>query len=390
MNRSTLRADLEGLVSRLRSCFARSAPYGNAWDYIEGLLKPLERKNGWQLAEACGNSTPDKVQFLLDRAVWDVDLARDELIGYVKEHLAEPGGVLVVDETGFLKKGLHSAGVQRQYSGTAGRIENCQVGVFLTYTTTQGSVLVDRALYLPQEWLSNPTRCQQAGIPEETIFQTKPQLALGMIEHALEQGLPVSWVTGEAVYGNNSKLRHWLENAHIPYVLGVSSQDMVTIGFEFWRSSQLLENLPIEAWQRLSAGSGSKGERWYDWAGVPINHMLGPDWQRYLLIRRSIEKPQEVAFYRVFCKSDTALVEMGHVAGQRWSVEQYFQRAKGETGLDQYEVRKWKGWYRHITLSMLALAFLAVQRARKKRASNRRAYSPQPTGNSQAIGTPAL
>lgn len=202
-----------------------------------------------------------------------------------------------------------------------------------------------------------------------------------MIEHALEQGLPVSWVTGDAVYGNNSKFRNWLENAQVPYVLGVSSQDMVTIGFEFWRSGQLQENLPTEAWQRLSAGNGSKGERRYDWACVPINHILGPEWQRHLLIRRSIKKPQEVAFYRVFCKADTALPEMVRVAGQRWSVEQCFQLAKGETGLDQYEVRKWKGWYRHITLSMLALAFLA---------SNRRVYSPQHAGNSQAVSSPAF
>lgn len=382
MNRLSLQEDLSGLVSRLRPCFSRSAPYGNAWKYIEGLLKPVERKNGWQLAEACGDNTPDKVQFLLDRAVWDADLARDELIGYVKEHLAEPGGVLVVDETGFLKKGIHSAGVQRQYSGTAGRVENCQVGVFLAYTTTQGSVLVDRALYLPQEWLNSPERCQNAGIPENRVFQTKPQLALEMIEHALGQDLTVSWVTGDAVYGNNSKLRNWLEKAQVPYVLGVSSQETVTIGFEFWRATKLRENLPAEAWQRLNAGSGSKGERWYDWACIPTNHMLGSAWQRYLLVRRSIEKPQEVAFYRVFCKADTTLAEMVRVAGQRWSVEQCFQLAKGETGLDQYEVRKWKGWYRHITLSMLALAFLVVQRACKKRGSNRRAYYPQRAGNS--------
>jgi SRSO17 transposase len=390
MDRSTLQEDLAVLVSRLRPCFSRSAPYGNAWKYIEGLLKPVERKNGWQLAEACGDSTPDKVQFLLDRAVWDADLARDELIGYVKEHLADRGGVLVVDETGFLKKGNHSAGVQRQYSGTAGRIENCQVGVFLAYTTVQGSVLVDRALYLPHEWLNHPVRCQRGGIPEEAAFQTKPQLALGMIEHALKQGLPVSWVTGDAVYGNNSRLRNWLENAQVPYVLGVSSQETVTIGFEFWRAAKLRGNLPAEAWQRLSAGSGSQGERWYDWACIPTNHRLGSDWQRYLLVRRSIEKTQEVAFYRVFCKADTTLAEMVRVAGQRWSVEQCFQLAKGETGLDQYEVRKWKGWYRHITLSMLALAFLVVQRARKKKASNRRAYSPQRARNSKTISAPAL
>jgi SRSO17 transposase len=358
--------------------------------FTVGLLKSIERKNGWQLAEACGDETPDKIQFLLDRAVWDVDLARNKLIEYVNEHLGEPGGILVVDETGFLKKGKHSAGVQRQYSGTAGRIENCQIGVFLAYTTTQGSALVDRALYLPQEWLNDSGRCQEVGIPEGTLFQTKPQMALEMIGRALGQGLPVSWVTGDAVYGNNSKLRHWLEEACVPYVLGVSSQEMVTIELEFWRSAQLRDALPAEAWQRLSAGSGSKGARWYDWACVPINHMLGQDWQRYLLIRRSIEKPQDVAFYRVFCKENTSLTEMVQVAGQRWSVEQCFQLAKGETGLDQYEVRKWKGWYRHITLSMLALSFLVAQRARKKRAQNRRAYSAHSTRNSKAVGSLAL
>lgn len=195
------------------------------------MLKSIERKNGWQLAEACGDETPDKIQFLLDRAVWDVDLARDKLIEYVNEHLGEPGGVLGVDETGFLKKGKHSAGVQRQYSGTAGRIENCQIGVFLAYTTTRGSALVDRALYLPQEWLNDAGRCEEVGIPEGTLFQTKPQMALEMITRALGQGLPVSWVTGDAVYGNNSKLRHWLEEAGVCWVSLLKKWSPLTLNF---------------------------------------------------------------------------------------------------------------------------------------------------------------
>jgi SRSO17 transposase len=353
---------LAEVAERIGPCFLRSESRQQALAYLQGLLSPVERKNSWQLAEQAGDSGPHRFQHLLGRAVWEADVVRDDLQAYVQEHLADPDGVLIVDETGFLKKGEHSVGVQRQYSGTAGRIENCQIGVFLAYHGTRGPAFLDRALYVPVEWAEDQPRRGAAGVPEEIRFATKPVLARPMIGRALANGVPARWVSGDSVYGNDGKLRLWLEEQNLAHVLGVSGNHYVTIGWKQHKASAVAAQFPPDAWQRLSAGTGSKGPRWYEWAAVETNS-LHQDWTRWLLVRRSVEDPQERAYYRVFAPVGTRLEEMVAVAGKRWAVEECFAAAKGECGLDEYEVRNWTGWYRHITLSLLAHAYLTVVRA---------------------------
>jgi SRSO17 transposase len=316
-----------------------------------------------------GEPSPYAVQHLLDRARWDADAARDQLRDYVLEELGSPDAVLIADETGFLKKGLHSVGVKRQYTGTAGRIENSQVGVFLCYASDRGAALVDRELYLPEEWAADADRCRAAAVPEGTEFATKPELARRMIERALDAGMPVGWVAADEVYGNNSKLRRWLEERRLGYVLAVASdQRLRWPDRERRRVDAIAQSLPALAWERVSAGSGSKGERLYDWTLIPGWEEDG--WSHGLLVRRSIEEQPEHAYYRFYAPAPKATLEtLVRVAGQRWQIEQAFQTAKGECGLDHYEVRHWQGWYRHITLAMLAHAVLAVLRARGEKNS---------------------
>ena len=320
---------------------------------MKGLLSPIERKNGWQLAEQAGDATPDGVQRLLYNYRWDADLVRDDLRDYVVEHLAAADGVLVVDETGFLKKGSKSAGVQRQYSGTAGRVENCQIGVFLTYATAQGRVLLDRELYLPQVWADDRQRRLEAGVPEEIDFRTKPQLARVMVERAVEGGVPFGWVAGDTVYGSDRKLRQWLEQQEIPHVLAVKRNEklwaLTDKGSRQVRADRLAPGVEESGWVRLSAGNGAKGPRVYDWTRVAIRPLKEPGKGYWLLARRSIAQPEELAWYVCFGPAETSLEELVRVAGIRWTIEECFEEAKGQVGLDQYEVRKWEGWYRHIT-----------------------------------------
>jgi len=290
-----------------------------------------------------------------------------------------------VDETGFLKKGTKSAGVQRQYSGTAGRVENSQIGVFLAYATKQGRTFLDRELYLPQSWASDKKRRAAAGIPTSVKFATKLVLARRMIERAQVAGVPFRWVTGDEVYGNDSQMRRWLEKRQVSYVLAVSAQYRVWFeGARRW-AAEIATRLPAKAWQRLSAGAGTKGERLYDWAWLPLGE-VAQERQRWLLFRRSLSEPTELAYYVVSAPKQTALTEIVKVAGTRWAIEESFESAKGEVGLDHYEVRSWAGWYRHITLAMLAHAYLTVTRARavaqaevaqkKKRVSQRLKRKP--------------
>jgi SRSO17 transposase len=323
----------------------------------------VERKNGWQLAEVNGETTPYGVQHLLGRAIWDADALRDAVRPYVIEHLGAPEAVLVVDETGFLKKGQRSAGVARQYSGTAGRVENCQIGVFLTYASPQGHLLLDRALYLPQEWTNDEARCKRAGIPAERTFATKPQLAQQMLQRAFDKGVPAAWVTGDSVYGDNRSLRLWLEEDSHAHVLAVSGKEYVWRAGRQQQVKTILAALGAEGWCRLSAGDGAKGPRWYDWCWLPLAAPRQPAWHRWLLVRRSISDPTELTAYVVFAPEATPLATVVQVAGSRWTVERCFEEAKGEVGLDQYEVRSWTGWYRHITLAMWAYALLTVLRA---------------------------
>jgi SRSO17 transposase len=356
-------AYMADVARRLAPYFARSQSRDRVLAYLHGLLSEVERKNSWQVAEVCGESTPYGFQYLLSRADWDADAVRDELRTYSRQHLGDPHGVLVLDETGVLKKGRHSAGVARQYSGTVGKVDNCQIGVFLSYASPLGQVLLDRELYLPQEWTGDRQRCRQAGIPEARRFATKPQLAQQMLARAVAAGVPAKWVTGDRVYGDDRRLRLWLEAQPHAYVLAVSGKEYVWLGGQQRQVKTLLATLPEDGWTRLSAGDGAKGPRWYDWRWLPLAEPLEPGWRRWLLVRRSLSEPADLAAYVVFVPQPTTLEEVVRVAGSRWTIESSFEAAKGEVGLDHYEVRSWTAWHRHMTLAMWALALLTVMRA---------------------------
>ena len=355
----------DSLCERIGGYFGRRDLRRRAEGYLRGLLGRIDRKNGWQLAEYVGDATPHGIQRLLDRARWDAGAVRDELIRYAREHLLVKGeaGTLIVDETGFLKKGDKSAGVQRQYSGTAGRIENSQIAVFLALLGSKGRALIDRELYLPKSWCGDPTRRTSASIPADVSFATKPQLATQMLQRAFESGLRPRWVLGDEVYGLDSKFRRFLESQAQPYVLAVSCQQRLWIQYRQKRVDAIADEVPSEAWFRMSVGEGSKGHRVYDWTagrlGVPTDSGL----VRWLLVRRSVEDPTDRAYYLCTAPADATAQDLGIAAGQRWAIESCFEATKQETGLDEYEVRSWHGWYRHVTLSMLAMAFLTAVRA---------------------------
>jgi SRSO17 transposase len=356
---------LDQLSQQIEQHFIRLESHQRALAYIQGLLSDASRKNAWQVAEAMGETAPYAIQHLLDRAKWDCDGVRDALHVYVREALSAPNAVLVIDETGFLKKGDKSAGVQRQYSGTAGRIENCQIGVFLAYASSRGHTLVDRELYLPKGWVKDQERCREAHVPEGVTFATKPELARRMLERTLDSGLPVAWVAGDTVYGSSQTLRAALEERRQAYVLAVTCKEQVKVQGGRSRVDQLAHDLARDDWQVLSAGAGSKGPRLFAWARIELAAPEISGWQHWLLIRRSLDEgtnPAEMAYVLVFAPTGTSLGEMVEAFGARWTVEQCFEEAKGEVGLDEYEVRSWHGWYRHITLSMLSLAFLTALR----------------------------
>jgi SRSO17 transposase len=361
-------AGLDSLFARVAGRFGRVEPRRQARAYLTGLLAPVERKNGWQLAEAAGNATPDRMQRLLNNACWDPDVVRDDLRSYVAEYLGHRDGVLIVDETGFLKKGTRSVGVQRQYSGTAGRVENCQLGVFLAYASPIGRALIDRELYLPKSWTNDPTRCTDAGVPESRQFATKPIQATVMLARALDAGVPTGWVTADEAYGQDSKFRTFCDQRRVGYVVAVPRNQTIGTGTGTARAETLSNQAPDQAWKRLSAGDGAKGPRLYDWARAVLP-ASEEDRGRWLLIRRSITNPDELAFYLCAGLPETTLETLVRVAGSRWAIEECFQQAKTETGLDHYQVRRYQPWYRHITLAMLAHAFLAVTAAHAPKAA---------------------
>ena len=352
--------------ARIAPRFARSEPRERVLAYVRGLLAPLEKKNSWTLAERAGEMVPDGMQRLVAYADWDAGAVRDDVRDYVVEQLGDPVGVLVVDETGFLKKGTKSAGVARQYSGTAGRVENCQIGVFLGYATPVGRTFLDRELYLPKAWAEDRPRRAEARVGEDVEFATKPELAMRMIGRAIDAEVPASWVTGDEVYGQHCGLRRMLEERQMPYVLAVPVNQHViaTVAGKVTelRAEALAKKLPAQAWKKISAGAGSKGPRLYHWARAVIRPL--EDTRSYwLLVRRSLADPDDLAYYVCYGPERTPLRELVRVAGARWAIEETFQTAKGQVGLDQYQVRRYDSWYRHITLAMLAHAFLTVTSA---------------------------
>lgn len=367
--------DLDALDAQFTAFHARFAHHfyrqeyrQRSAHYLRALLSPIARKNGWQLAEAMGETDPNGVQRLLFGARWDADAVIAELQTVVMEHFGDPtDGVLVIDETGFLKKGTHSVGVARQYSGTAGKVENCQIGVFLTYASARGATFLDRRLYLPESWAQDADRRTAAHVPETITFQTKPRLARTMLSEAFAHGVRAGWVTADSVYGSERALWLWLARRHQPFVLGVRSTERVWLidadGSRRQRTVvQAAAGVTPADWQRHSAGDGTQGPRWYDWAWLPVAGVRQEDWGHWLLVRRSCSAPEEMAFYLVGGPASVTLPQALRVAGMRWTIESCLEEAKGETGLDEYEVRHWHSWHRHITLSMLAHAFLASSR----------------------------
>jgi SRSO17 transposase len=326
-------------------------------------VSSLERKNGWQLAEHAGEARPDGMQRLLGSASWDADLVRDDLRAYILEQLGDPQATLVIDETSFPKRGKKSAGVKKQYCGTTGQVENCQVGVFLSYVSAKGHTLIDRELYLPKDWIDDPERCREAAIPETVRFQTKCELAQQMIERLWKAQIPFSWVVADSVYGGNLDLRTWLQAHQYSYVLAVACDEPVGIQTPDGRKRLTVaeaEALVLHAndWHRLSMSEGTKGPRLFDWALMPILHQWEDDGQHFLLIRRCLDDPQEKTYYLVFAPQGTTLAHMVKAIGQRWKIEEDFETTK-EMGLGDYEVRHWTAWYRHITLVMMVQACLA-------------------------------
>jgi len=382
--------DFAAFHARFAHLFVRSEPREQAVKYLRALMAPIERKNGWQMAEVMGDQTPDATERLLYQADWDADEARDVYVQFVRETFGDADGIGVVDESGFIKKGTHSVGVKRQYSGTAGKVENCQIGTFLSYASAFGHVFVDRRLYLPEEWSADPARRAQAKVPADVVFQTKPQQAIAMLESAWAHGVPMRWVCGDEVYGESTELREAVAGSARWYVLAVRTTEPI------WLTRPALEALPPQMrgrprtrprlaegapsattvkaavtawperrWQRLTVTEGEKGPLTYDWACQRVvesrDQLPGPD--GWLLARRSISDPTEIAYYVSNAPADTPLLKLAQVASTRYTVEQCIEEGKGETGLDEYEVRYWHSWYRHITLSMMAHAWLASIRS---------------------------
>jgi len=372
-------SSLRDVKERIRPLFRQERMAHSAGLFLDALLGPERRKTGWMRAEAAGDPGPWRQQALLGRAQWDADALRDMVRDYVVEVLAAPDGVLVVDETGFLKQGKASCGVGRQYTGSAGKITNCQIGVFAAYISGKGHAFIDRALYLPKAWTDDPARMAGAHVPPTTKFATKPQLARTMIERAIAADVPFAWVAGDSIYGVG-EIEMMLRRAGKGYVLGVSAAH----SFTSWIGKPLLagtaEEIAAEindsVWQRLSAGVGSKGERLYDWAyseladleAAEYDEALSGLWTRGLLIRRSLTDG-ELAYFTTWCPAGTRIATLVSVEGRRWAIEDAFETAKTELGLDHNETRSWHGWHRHVSLVMLAFAMMAAVRHRANQLS---------------------
>ena len=400
-------ADFATFHARFASFFGRREPREATHRYLRGLLAPLPRKNCWQLAEAVGDPDPQALQRLLYQVAWDADAVQAELQRYLVEAFGHPEAIAVLDESAFVKKGEHSVGVKRQWCGTLGKTENCQVGVFLAYVSPRGYAFLDRRLYLPEEWAHDAVRREAAQVPPEVVFRTKGQLGQAMLEAAWQRGVPMRWITGDEAYGDLPYLRERIAAEGLWYVLAVSCNTHVWTEmpgtespepYTFGRPrkhvrlapgappSQPVEALvaawPAAQWQRLTIAAGEKGPRIYDWAAARIVIRQGklPGETLWLLARRSVEKPEEKAYYLSNAAPDTPLLTLAQVAGARWRIEQGFEEAKGEAGLDEYEVRSWPSWQRHITLSLMAHSWLTVIRWKERQRERGEKGSPAPPG----------
>jgi SRSO17 transposase len=389
----TWQEEFEQFHARFADLFERSESREQAKKYLRGLLAQADRKNSWQVAEAVGDRIPDRMQRLLYRVPWDAEAARDRMQQFVIETFGDTEGIGVVDETSFLKKGTHSVGVARQYLGAAGKLENGQVATVLSYATRRAHVFLDRRLYLPEEWAWNRQRRAEARVPEEVRFETKPEQAIAMLEHAWEQGVTMRWVTGDEVYGDSPRLRETIQAQGHFYVLAVSANTRVWTerpeieepqeqtggrprraprlargALKARMVSEVVASWPSHAWKRFSVVEGEKGSIEYRWARARVvesrDQLPGPD--VWLLARRSLSDPKQIAYYLAYAPVKTSLQTLAYVASQRYTVEQCIEEAKGETGLDEYEVRFWHSWYRHITLSMMAHAWLASIRLQEQ------------------------
>ncbi len=379
-------SSLRDVKLRMRGLFAQERAAVNAGLFLDGLLGDERRKTGWMRAEAAGDPGPWRQQALLGRDRWEADALRDLVREYVVEHLADEDAVLVVDETGFLKQGKASCGVARQYTGSAGKITNCQIGVFASYVSRHGHAFIDRALYLPKAWTNDPARCKATHVSAEVEFSTKPQLAAAMIERAIAARVPFAWVGADTVYGVGD-IENILRRAGKGYVLGVSSAHW----FGSWQREQPLggsaeeiaKALPASDWQRLSAGAGTKGPRLHDWCYLELADLEAEEyndgnhgmWTRGLLIRRNIAD-SDLAYFTTWCPAGTTIVTLVNVEGHRWAIEDSFETAKNELGLDHNETRSWHGWHRHVSFVMLAFAMMAAIRHQANRPIPKKTKQP--------------
>ena len=366
-------AALAAFKETLAPIFPRVETRRSAEAFIDGVLSGIERKTGWMLAEQAGLERPYRIQSLLGRSSWDCD----RLCTFIRDQAVDAlgnNGVLVIDETGFVKKGARSVGVARQYSGTAGRIENCQIGVFLAYASRYGQTLIDRQLYLPKAWAEGTERRARAGVPDDITFATKPAIAREMIVKALDSGLQCAFVLADSVYGSDYTLRRMLEERGQPYVLAVRSNQHLRFLEADWGLIQtapatIAAELPKKAWTALSAGEGAKGPRLYHWARVSLGWTTPEGFERWLLMRRSLRNRDDIAYYFAFVREGTSLADMAGAAGLRWTIEECFLRAKDDLGLDHCEARSWHGWHRHMALVMAAALFLAQIAAEQRKAA---------------------
>lgn len=386
--------EFETFHARFARFFSRREPRAMMGHYLRGLLSPVRRKNSWQMAEALGEPGPQRLQRLLHHAAWDADAVQAELRAWLGSEFGAPDAVAVLDATSFVKKGRRSVGVKRQWCSTLGKTENCQVGVFLASVSARGTCFLDRRLYLPEEWAQDPERRAAARVPEAVTFRTQGQLAQEMLESAWKQGIPMAWVTGDEAFGNLPYLRRRIAQEGLRYVLAVPANTHAWAGrpavvvpcvrtggrpqsrarlaageAPSQEVAVLVAGWPEASWQQLSAGEGEKGPRWYHWAAarVVLREAGLPAEEGWLLARRSLTRPAEIAYYLSNAAADTPLATLVRVAGVRWGIESSFEAAKGEAGLDEYEVRYWHSWHRHVTLSLMAHSFLALIRRRSQR-----------------------